>query len=508
MNKLKKYVASTVIFAAFLLIFNGCANLNLNNKHENELLILHTNDHHGALLPYETKDGTLIGGVALQANLVKQMRNEYKNALLLDAGDVNTGSSLSNIFDAKPDILAFNALKYDAATLGNHEFDGTYEKLKMQMELSNFPWLSANVKFENNYIAKPYIIKDFNGFKVAIMGLTTSTTKYITIPAKFDGANGEKIEFLPEIHAAKETLDEIKNTNPDFVIALVHIGDIKGDPVHITSVDLANNTHGIDLIIDGHSHSVFQKPLVINGVPIVSAGSNNRYVGKAVLNLKDKKIKWNLVELTSKDFDLDDEMNGILEPFIRIHDEALNSKIITLKEPLLFENNEIRFKQLPIGRHVTDSMINLLFKFGIKADFGIINSGAIRSGINAGDVSKKDILISMPFPNTISAVSLKGDEVMELFNYIINIKPGFGGFAQISKDVSFTIDSSNKTILNLKIKNEPINPSKLYTIAVTDFLANGGDGYAILKKGINKFDSSVTLNEAFIEYLKLLEGKI
>ncbi|OFI45489.1 hypothetical protein CFF27374_08950 [Campylobacter fetus subsp. fetus] len=63
------------------------------------------------------------------------MRNEYKNALLLDAGDVNTGSSLSNIFDAKPDILAFNALKYDAATLGNHEFDGTYEKLKMQMEL-------------------------------------------------------------------------------------------------------------------------------------------------------------------------------------------------------------------------------------------------------------------------------------------------------------------------------------------------------------------------------------
>lgn len=153
-------------------------------------------------------------------------------------------------------------------------------------------------------------------------------------------------------------------------------------------------------------------------------------------------------------------------------------------------------------------MINLLFKFGIKADFGIINSGAIRSGINAGDVSKKDILISMPFPNTISAVSLKGDEVMELFNYIINIKPGFGGFAQISKDVSFTIDSSNKTILNLKIKNEPINPSKIYTIAVTDFLANGGDGYAILKKGINKFDSSVTLNEAFIEYLKLLEGKI
>lgn len=139
MNKLKKYVASTVIFAAFLLIFNGCANLNLNNKHENELLILHTNDHHGALLPYETKDGTLIGGVALQANLVKQMRNEYKNALLLDAGDVNTGSSLSNIFDAKPDILAFNALKYDAATLGNHEFDGTYEKLKNANGAFEFP---------------------------------------------------------------------------------------------------------------------------------------------------------------------------------------------------------------------------------------------------------------------------------------------------------------------------------------------------------------------------------
>ncbi len=87
---------------------------------------------------------------------------------------------------------------------------------------------------------------------------------------------------------------------------------------------------------------------------------------------------------------------------------------------------------------------------------------------------------------------------MELFNYIINIKPGFGGFAQISKDVSFTIDRSNKTILNLKIKNEPINPSKIYTIAVTDFLAYGGDSYAFLKKGINKFDSSVTLKKRLL----------
>ncbi|HPO50446.1 MAG TPA: metallophosphoesterase, partial [Spirochaetota bacterium] len=128
------------------------------------LVLLHTNDTHGH--PIASSDG---GGIPARVSIVKEVKSQYKNVLLLDAGDINTGSPESNYFFAEPDILGYNYIGYDAMTIGNHEFDIPLKNLQKQMKNAKFPFLSANVKTKDGkYLAKPYITKKFKNFKVGI----------------------------------------------------------------------------------------------------------------------------------------------------------------------------------------------------------------------------------------------------------------------------------------------------------------------------------------------------
>ena len=140
---MKKIGTIVAILLAVLMIF-GCAStmkpVDREAGVEYKLTILHTNDHHGATL---SKDGNY--GLAERATFIKSVRAANENVLLLDAGDINTGSALSNMYAAEPDILAYNAMGYEAITFGNHEFDGSLEKLQKQMEISNCPFLAANI---------------------------------------------------------------------------------------------------------------------------------------------------------------------------------------------------------------------------------------------------------------------------------------------------------------------------------------------------------------------------
>jgi len=188
--------------AAIALFISGCATTPSPRRSDgkaHELVILHVNDTHGAVLA--TKDG--IGGFVSMATFIKQVRAQNKNVLVLHAGDVNTGSALSNMFNAEPDIMSFNKMGFDAIVLGNHEFDGTLAKLERQIKIAEFPWLSANIKRGGHYLVKPYIIKDYDGFRVAVIGLTTLRTLVIASPDK-------SLTFIDEIEAAIKK--QAKNT--------------------------------------------------------------------------------------------------------------------------------------------------------------------------------------------------------------------------------------------------------------------------------------------------------
>lgn len=467
-----------------------------------QIVVLHTNDHHGAL---ETKDG--LGGVALRASLINDIRKKNRNVLLLDAGDINTGTALSNMFKAEPDIKAYNALKYDAVAFGNHEFDGDFSLLQKQIKDANFTWLCANVyQADGKTLGEPYIIKNFNGVKVGIFGLTTRRTLTIASP-------DESLEFRDELECAKATVEDLRNNKKlDLVILLGHLGSAEEAEAHVTSIKIAQNVPGIDLIIDGHSHTNMTEPLVVNGTPIVSSYEWGKNLGMATFMLQNKKIvdfAWQAIPVSEENLKPDASMQKLLAPYIERAQKELDKTVATSTKEFDFGNKLSRYRETALGNLATDGALwyvqNVL---GKQADFCIINGGTIRSGLPKGDVTVRDVATVLPFDNSLYVLKLKGAQVLDLFQFVGTINQGAGAFAQVSKQVRYSVrydkNGKNGKITALAINGAPVNPQKTYTIVTNDYLAGGGDGYAVLTLASERFNTSCTLRDAVIAYMQNL----
>ena len=470
---------------------------------EYELTVLHTNDHHGTVV---SKDGK--AGLAERATYVKGIRNSYDHVLVLDAGDLNTGSALSNMFNAEPDIKAYNMIGYDALVLGNHEFDGSLEKLKQQMKLAKHPWIAANiVDSTGNPFVKPYIIKDFDGLKVGILGLTTVRTTVVASPDK-------SLQFLDEIETARKYVNILRNDEKvDLLILLGHIGSVEEAENQNTSLNIAASVAGIDLIIDGHSHSKFEEPLVINNTPIVSANEWGKFMGEGHFKIIDGKVDsfdWKPVEITTEAFPPDEEVLAMLDPYIEKANKSLKEVVMNTTSEFPFGDRLTRYQETAIGNLVCDATIYYVNKTGVSVDFAIQNGGGMRTAIPKGDVTKEDILTVLPFDNTLYVISLTGNEVLELFDFIASIPQGAGAFAQVSDGVQYTITYADGvgSISNLTIHGEPVNPDKTYKIITNDYLAKGGDGYTVFTKSKDSFNTSMSLSNAVIDYAQSLGSPI
>ena len=500
----KVHISIISIFLSVLLIF-GCAStmkpVYREAGIEYNLTLLHTNDHHGATL---SKDGNF--GLAERASFIKLVRAQNENVLLLDAGDINTGSALSNMYAAEPDILAYNAMGYEAVTFGNHEFDGTLEKLQKQIQLASFSWLGANITFrDGSFLGKPYLIKDYPGFRVGVLGLTTLRTYKIANPDK-------SLVFADEIATAQKYVDILRNKmRCDVIIVLGHLGDVEEEASQNTSVKLAETVSGIDIIVDGHTHTKMEDPLFINGTYIVSANEWGKYVGVGTLSVVDGILvgfDWRGEEISSEKYPADSEIAGIIAPYAVGAEEALKEVVLETTDEFVFGNKLSRKIELPLGNFVADAQVAYLASCGVNVDFGFTNGGNIRTALPKGNVTRENLLTVLPFENYVYVVTLKGADVIELFNYIGSINQGAGGFAQVSKEVSYTLTydetGMNGKISNVLINGSLIDESRTYKIAVNDYLAAGGDGYEVLTKSIDTFNTSMLMSDVVIEYAQSL----
>lgn len=515
MKKQKRIIGAIVSIFLSTLLFFGCVSASVESPVlsqvereeglEYSLTLLHTNDHHGATL---SKDGKF--GLPERATFIKGVRKTNENVLLLDAGDINSGSALSNIYHAEPDILAYNTMEYDAVTFGNHEFDGNLAKIQNQMEISEFPWLAANIKFvTGEFLGEPYIIKDYPGFRVGVLGLTTTRTTTIAKP-------DESLVFADEIAIATEYVEILKTQkNCDIIIVLGHLGDVQESENHITSVKLAETVSGIDIIVDGHSHTKMEEPLFVNDTYIVSANEWGKYVGIGLLTVKDGELidfDWKAEEITQEKYPRDGEVATILATYAKEMESTLNKVAFQTTEEFDFGNKLPRKIETPIGNLIVDAQVAYLKSCGVEVDFGFINGGTIRGGFPKGDVTWADILYVLPFENYSYVITLKGSDVIKLFDYIGSVNQGSGGFPQVSKEVNYTVTydetGMNGEISNVLINGEEINPNKNYRIAINDYLATGGDGYTILKNAIETFNSSMLLSDVVYSYVKSLKEPI
>ncbi len=483
-----------------------------------ELVILHTNDTHGHPLAFDMYPSTGIGGLPARATLVKDMRKNHKNVLVLDAGDYNTGMPESNFFNAQPDITGMNYIGYDAVTIGNHEFDVRFADLEKQMKNAGFPFLAANVKNANgSLIAKPYIIKQFNGFKVAILGLLTKDTAFIGSKATIEG-----IVFEDEVETARRLVPELRK-QADIVIVLGHLGLYDSD-VDNGSRRLAREVEGIDLIIDGHTHSKMYQPEYENNVPIVQAWKWGMIVGKASFVIKDKKpvsFSWEPLPVNMTDVQIAD--NGIsktrqigsaykedrgllikLRPYMEKVQKILGEVIGVAGGE--FSAVMVRKAETAIGNLVADSM--MWFAEEQKPDFAFQNSGGIRSDIPSGSVTKKTIYEVLPFDNTVMVVSLRGSDILKMFSYIASITPGDGAFPQVSKEVSFSINYQTKQCENILINGEKVNSEKIYKVVTNSYIAEGGNNYTMFLNAVDLYDTSAYQRDVLIEYFKKFKNII
>jgi len=487
------------------------------------LVVLYTNDTHGHPVKFRYGPIPDVGGLPARATLVKEIRGQNPNVLVLDGGDLNTGGAESDFFKAEPDIIGYNYIGYDAMVLGNHEFDNPMDVLKGQMAKASFPFLSANVRTrEGDYVGTPYMIKQFKGFKVAVAGLTTRRAEITGNPKYI-----KDIVFQDEVETARELVPMLRK-EADIVIALTHLGVYEDNSRG--SRRLAAQVSGIDLIVDGNTHTKLTEPVVVRNTGsgrdtvIVQAWQYGLVMGRIDIWIRDRQMidyEMELIPINlkkavkkpdggwtyayiGKEIEEDAELLKRLQPYLN-KVEAFLSEEIGYAEGT-FWNRYQRKRETALGDLVANATLWYMRKF--SPDFALINAGAIRADLPEGPIRKKIVFDVLPFDSTAVVLSLKGKEVASLFDYVATIKAGEGAFPQVSDGVRFTLNRVTQTCEHILINGQPIDADKTYRIVTNSYLAGGGDGYTVFLEGFDRFDSSTPQRDILVEYIKHLGGRI
>lgn len=457
------------------------------------LTIVHVNDVHGRI-----KEGDYDGmGYSKMATKLNMLRQENPNLILLDAGDTIHGLPIVTVSRGESMIKLMNQMGFDAMVPGNHDFNYGYDRLVQLKDIAEFPILGSNIineKGEKEF--KDYIIKELDGIKVGIFGIATPETKY-----KANPKNTEDITFLDPIDSAKDMVKELKDKKVDLIIALTHIGI--ADDANPNTIDIANNVDGIDIIVDGHSHTLLPEGKIVKDTLIVQAGEYVKNLGIVNIELHNGEIINKEAVLFTKEEAEELEEDVEIKRFIDKLEE--DNKIITdvvigsTKVKLDGEREKVRTKETNLGNLLTDALLDLT-----EADGVIINGGDIRKSIDIGEITREDILAMLPFGSYGVVLELKGIDILNALENGLSAYPDtFGGFPQVA-GMNFKVDPSKEVgnrVYDLMIQGEPIDLNRTYKLATNDFLAAGGDRYESLKNGklVGEYEA---LEEILIDYIQ------
>ncbi|MDM5333696.1 5'-nucleotidase C-terminal domain-containing protein [Ureibacillus composti] len=477
-----------------------------------DLTIMHSNDTHGR-----------VEMAPKRATAVKEVRAKNPNALLLDAGDVNTGTLYYNEFKGQADLAFLNYMNYDAMTFGNHEFDAGsttegHQALVDFIKDSNFPFVSSNVDFSKDTKftglfsdlvssdpanGKIYsgIVKELNGEKVGIFGLTTEETKAISSPGS--------IAFENYIKEAEKAVKAFEGLGVDKIIALSHLGYDDSAAVD-NDLTLAQTVEGIDVIVGGHTHTQLTEPVAVTKntkgeaketTLIVQAYQYSDYLGTLDVSFDENGVvvAYDGELLKLADYADDAKALELLKPYKEKVDAVQNNPIdATTSEALINprvtdEGNtsgvSVRKNETALGNLITDGMLNKAKKYTDKeVIMAFTNGGGIRAAINQGPITVGEVITVLPFGNTIALMDVTGKELKAAFEISVGKYPEEnGGFLHVA-GAKVEFDSSKPAgsrIVKISYKDANGNyvnleDSKTYTVTTNAFTAKGGDGYDVL----------------------------
>ncbi len=514
---IKKIIAlSLILVTLFALSAEGTREV---KEYEGKTVILHSNDVHGAVEGYA---------------YIKALRNSFESkgaeVITVDAGDFSQGTTYVSTSKGMDAVTMMNEASYDLATLGNHEFDYGYAQLRENLSKAEFTVLCGDVFDENGTPIYPSgaLMKSGN-LTIGFFGLETPEAQTKANPALIKG-----LTFIQGDDLYKQTqkvVDTLKEKGADIVIGLVHLG-VDAESTPNRSIDLYANVKGIDLLIDGHSHTVMTEGE--NREPIQSTGTAFANIGVVVIDNASAKIEDHYLLPTDgleKDKETEKAAENIIDRVNREYDIVFASSLVELngdREP----GN--RTEETNLGDLITDAMMWTILKDegALKVDKGhtvaITNGGGIRAWIHKGDVTKKDINTVLPFGNTIAVVYVKGSALLEALEASTYCTPvSLGGFPQVS-GIEYTIDTTkaydkcddtypastyygpksiNRVTIN-SVNGTPFNEDETYAVITNNFVAAGGDTYYAFASSTDQFDTSIVLDEAVMDYVTEVLGGV
>lgn len=496
-------LTKTLLCSAVLFLSVSCADkseVEIVEPEAFELTIISTNDVHGyGLTPTDENIG-----FSRMVGYVNTLEEQGKEVLMLDAGDMLAGNAVTNLDKGASAVEALNVVQYDAMTMGNHAVDFGEERFLVLQTKMNFPYVLANLfpageNSENGEpVFEPYLIKAINDINVAIVGINTN--EY----------TGTEFYYEDPVVTMNNLMPEIEE-QADVILVIAHLGDAKSE---LSSTRLAEQVEGIDVILDGHDHVATPEGRLVNDTLIVNSGDNMKNLGYTTLSIVDDEVvakSARLVDMTDetlKNSD-DEEVSAVLESINAEADAILGEVLADSPVRLEGERDIIRRGGTNLGRLVTDA-----FRAESGADISLMNSGWIRAGASAGDITLQDVLNILGMAEQtgeLVTIPMTGEQVLAAleasFSAEYSAETGFeqNGFLMQASGLTFDVDPTKDTgqrISNVLVGEQALVAEQTYTVAVVELLNQIAAGYEMPFYAGEVIEAHGETTDILAEYLK------
>ena len=409
-----------------------------------DLVILYTSDVHCGV----DQGFGYVGLKAVRDSL--EAAGNY--TLLVDDGDSIQGEPLGTMTTGEADIDLMNAVGYDIAIPGNHEFDYGMDRFLELTEKAEFPYISCNFNKEGELVFDPYIIKEFDGVKIGFVGVTTPKTLTSSTPKYFQDENGNFIYgFLQDetgegvYNAVQKAVDDARAEGAQYIVVMAHLGN-EAECSPWTYAEVIENTNGIDFFLDGHSHDTDQ--LVVknkDGEDVIRSACGTKLggIGWAKITVDGELsaglYSWNNDVSAPELLGIKNEISDVLDAETAELDEALQTVVaksaveLTIYDPEAVDGEG---KPIRIVRRAETNLGDLCADAYLDqsgADIAFVNGGGIRISLPKGDITLNDILKVHPFGNSMCVIEVTGQQILDALEWGAHAMPGEnGGFLQVA----------------------------------------------------------------------------
>lgn len=479
------------------LIFTACRkdDEEIPGQKKESIVVLFENDVHCAT-----------DGYALMAGLRDAIADTAWVAMV-SSGDFLQGGTVGAISDGSYIVDIMRAMCYDAVELGNHEFDYGVPRLQELMAGFNAPVLCANLyDMQGNQLYAPYTIRDYGGHKVAFVGVLTAMTMEDEAYSFYaDGSQLYDLRAASMVQLVQQAVNDARAAGAEYVVLLSHLGEYEVS-LGVNSHQMVAATTGINVVLDGHTHSVIACDTVLNasGQPVFisQTGTGFANIGKLVIT-SDGNMYLSLIPASDIPYH-----NAVVARTVDSISSLVNSatgSVVFHTDYRLAINDENGVRQVRKAETNAGDLVADAMRYVMEADFGFCNGGGIRADIEAGDVTYSQVIDMLPFDNRIVKIQATGAQVTEMLRICTQQLPAEDGeFPQVS-GLRFTIhvaDDGENTISSVEVlqadgSSTPIDPTATYTIGTSDYCAYRGGLH-------NAFSSCTVLEESFVRYRDLL----